>query len=133
MDSTALIARLQEFGVTILVKDGKPTLRQPADPAMRELVKKLLPAVAEHRAAILRHYLGSTESEPEAEPTPEPGEAPPTVCDLCEGIWYCPPNEIAELARGPWFCERGRVWRTTTDGNGIVHEKTDGCPFKEGW
>lgn len=94
MDAEALIARLKEFGVAVVVRDGRPSLRPPGDPEIAKLVKALMPAVAEHRDAVLAHFSPRTDLC--------------LVCPTCSASWFLPAAEMAELLRSPAWCGEAR-------------------------
>ncbi len=63
MTPANLIARVTEMGGRITLEAGTLNLVKPADPYWRErIVKDLLPLLAEHRAALLAHFQGSSEA-----------------------------------------------------------------------
>lgn len=59
-------------------------------------------------------------------------DPPPTVCDLCGKLWYCPPGEIPASANSPLFCDRGGAPAVKNRAGVVVTPAVPRCPFKEG-
>lgn len=102
-----LLGRVAAYGYAVVVTESGPALKPGDDPAA--IPGPLMKALRDNREAIVTYL---------------------TACRECGRDMSCP--EDRERLKGPNpFCDRGTA-QAVTDGNGVAHAASPGCPFRRG-